>query len=173
MNCKNIVRLSPCCLVGAFQLLRRSNMPTKAQKKTLQILWIPWKNTANTANTLKSRRCNGDNFLSSSFHLHCAAAASWNPSALSEWEFEELWEAGPGLVQPCLHFSLNILNPQPFTTASMVIYGNPCGMQDGNSIFIENYQTEDLGASIHWSKPSLHLLDSFRLKSHHKTFEKF
>ena len=37
-------------------------------------------------------------------------------------------------------------------------------MQDGNSIFIENYQSEDLGASIHRSKSSLHLPDSFRLK---------
>ena len=38
----------------------------------------------------------GDNFLSTSFHLYCAeGGGSWNPSALSEWEFEELWEARP------------------------------------------------------------------------------
>ena len=52
----------------------------------------------------------------------------------------------------------------PFTTASLVIYGNPCGMQDGYSIFIENYQSEDLGSIHRRSKPSLHLPDSFRLK---------
>ena len=99
---------------------------------------------------------------------------SWNPSALSEWEFEELWEASwPWLSTALAAFFSEYSQPQPFTTASMVIYGNPCGMQDGNSIFIENYQSEDLGASIHQSKPSLHLLDSFRLKSHHKTSEKF
>ena len=65
----------------------------------------------------------------------------------------------------------------PFTTASLVIYGNPCGMQDGYSIFIENYQSEDLGSIHRRSKPSLHLPDSFRLKLSEnlatKTFQKF
>ena len=37
----------------------------------------------------------------------------------------------------------------PSTRGSNVIYGNPCGMQqDGNSIFIENYQTRYLEASV-------------------------
>ena len=119
----------------------------------------------------------GDNFLSTSFHLYCAAGGGELKSKCIEWM--GVWgivggsPSGLVLVQPWRTFFSEYSQPQPFTTASMVIYGNPCGMQDGNSIFIENYQTEDLGASIHRSKPSLHLLDSFRLKIHHKTFEKF
>ena len=157
---------------ACFQLLgQQSNKPTKKYCKYCECCEMP--------------SPIGDNFLSASFHpyffyslnffIHIVQQRrSWNPTcALSEWEFEELWEAGPGLVQPSLPFFSQYSQPQPQATClllqplpPLVIYGNPCGMQDGNPIFIENYQTEDLGASIHRrSKPSLHLLDSFRLKS--------
>ena len=69
---------------------------------------------------------NGDNFLSNSFHLYCAAA-SRNPSALSEWEFEELWEAGPGLVQPspCIStFFSEYSQPQPKPAFYNSLHGN-------------------------------------------------
>ena len=134
-----------------LQLFGQSN---KIGGKMLQILWILW---------------NGDNFPSNSFPLYCALARAkiqvhWVNGTLRNCGRTGLALSTPALSAFQLFLWIFSTPGLPFTTASLVIYGNPCGMQDGYSIFIENYQSEDLGSIHRQSKPSLHLPDSFRLK---------
>ena len=147
-----------------LQLFGQSN---KIGGKMLQILWILW---------------NGDNFPSNSFPLYCALARAkiqvhWVNGTLRNCGRTGLALSTPALSAFQLFLWIFSTPGLPFTTASLVIYGNPCGMQDGYSIFIENYQSEDLGSIHRRSKPSLHLPDSFRLKISEnlatKTFQKF